>query len=168
MVVVFLDIDGVLNSEQYMRSKKGTVYAEGFQYPGLEWWADGLDPEAMERLNRLVEQTGAEIVVSSTWRLGGDVGWLQQLLEIKGFRGQVVGVTPHYGDGPRSREITAWVNRFGPERYVVLDDDSDAEIPGKTVRTSSRCGLTDEDVDKAVGILGEKGRPRDAVDPGRG
>lgn len=167
MVVVFLDIDGVLNSEQYMKTKKGTVYAEGFQYPGLEWWADGLDPEAMERLNRLVERTGAEIVVSSTWRLGGDVEWLQKILEMRGFRGRVIGVTPRYGDGPRSREIAAWVDRFGPKRYVVLDDDSDAEIPGKTVRTSFRCGLTDEDVDKAVGILGEKKAPHSAVGPGR-
>lgn len=55
-LVLFLDIDGVLNSVETMRSGRWNAGTET------------LDPENVERLDRLIQLTGAVVVVSSTWR----------------------------------------------------------------------------------------------------
>jgi len=41
------------------------------------------------------------------------------------------------------------------ESYVILDDDNDAEIPGRFVQTSAKTGLTEADASRAVRILEE-------------
>jgi HAD domain in Swiss Army Knife RNA repair proteins len=53
MKIIFLDIDGVLNC-------KGTPNPRKFPYI--------VDPKLLNRLQRLLERTGAEVVLSSTWR----------------------------------------------------------------------------------------------------
>ena len=78
--IVVLDFDGVLNSTAYQvrRNAGGRL---------------GLDPEAVVRLNRLIADTGAEVVVSSTWRLQRTRQQLQTELDAAGFRGIVRGAT---------------------------------------------------------------------------
>lgn len=55
MKVIFLDVDGVLNSEKDLLEAKGK--SELFDRP-------------LALLKELVESTKAKIVVSSTWRIG--------------------------------------------------------------------------------------------------
>ena len=58
--VIFLDVDGVLNNGSWameMYDKGIRVYRDGILF----------EP-ALERLKRLVDATGAIIVVSSSWR----------------------------------------------------------------------------------------------------
>lgn len=59
MKIIFLDIDGVLNSEVYYRivdrSKK-------------DW--SRFDPKAVELIKKLLNEFSAKIVISSTWRFG--------------------------------------------------------------------------------------------------
>lgn len=157
MKVIFLDFDGVLNSALYARTEEYQKHAGGASWhsvDSLKWWSYGLDSVAVERLNSLVERTGAKVVISSSWRLGATQEWLVQILTSRGFTGEVVGVTPAYGgDEPRHKEIEGWIETHRPEGYVVIDDDADAEIAGRFVYTSSHCGLTDDDVDEAVRIL---------------
>ena len=52
MKVLFLDVDGVLNSQRL-----GTP--------------DGMRPWCVTQLARIVKESGCKIVVSSTWRAGG-------------------------------------------------------------------------------------------------
>lgn len=156
MKVIFLDFDGVLNSVLYAKTEEYQTHAGGASWhsvDSLKWWSYGLDATRVELLNQLVERTGAKVVISSSWRLGATQEWLVQVLVSRGFRGEVVGVTPAYGDEPRCKEIEGWIEVHRPESYVVIDDDADAEIRGRFVLTSSHCGLTAEDVDEAVRIL---------------
>ena len=60
MRIVFLDFDGVLNSHAYFNAR-----TEKFEDVGE---AGELDPTAVERLNRIIDATGALVVVSSSWR----------------------------------------------------------------------------------------------------
>lgn len=153
MRVIFLDIDGVLNSIRYYETELGKAHIEALEYPSLEWWASGIDPAAVTRLNQLIAQTGAKVVISSTWRYGAPEGWLQKVLEARGFEGEVIGATPHFPELSRKYEISAWLNEHKPEAYVVLDDDADAEIQGRFVRTGHHFGLLDKDVEEAKRIL---------------
>jgi len=56
MKVNFLDIDGMLNSGQYIKVLDGD-----FDVP-----INQMDPVAVARLNTITDATGAKIVVSST------------------------------------------------------------------------------------------------------
>lgn len=155
MKVIFLDFDGVLNSEIWYRRRFNEMDMDSIvsKYPYYEF-----DPLAMKQLNRIIEETSAKVVISSTWRIGRTVEELQQLLNMVGFEGEIIDTTPHFfargsdNDGnkisytvPRGCEIDWWLSETGKfkrinwsierhkeymekaivKNYVILDDDSD-------------------------------------------
>lgn len=149
VIVVFLDFDGVLNDEAYL------LRSDRDEEPGLSmwWWAKALDPALVELLNGLLERTGAKVVVSSSWRVGASKEWLQSVLESRGFKGEVIDVTPRSYGCNRSDEIEAWLLTHEVESFVILDDDERARIEGRFVRTSMKVGLTRRHIEKAEAIL---------------
>jgi hypothetical protein len=154
MKIIFLDFDGVLNSEKWYRSRSKTVdqHDVSSQYPFYE-----IDPHAVYLLNKIVKETDSKIVVSSTWRLGRSIEELTEILKHHNFEGEIIDKTPHFGaptrfDGvekpgytiPRGCEIDWWLDQKGFQRinwsiekqreyiqksevknYIILDDDSD-------------------------------------------
>jgi hypothetical protein len=155
MKIIFLDFDGVLNSENWYRrrfNEIGTTDISG-KYPLYEF-----DPLSIKELNRIVEQTGASVVVSSSWRVGNRIEDLQQMLDAVGFVGNVIDTTPRFSTKgidnnqnpttytiPRGCEIEWWLKETGKfqrinwslemqleyleksivKNYIILDDDSD-------------------------------------------
>lgn len=112
--VVFLDIDGVLNS-------LGSVLALGDP-------SHHLDPVSVGLVARLCKETGAEIVVSSSWRIGRTVQTLQNELDRLGatkLADRFIGRTGDGHNGHRGRQIREWLQTNGQRPYVILDDDSD-------------------------------------------
>lgn len=152
--VLFLDFDGVINSTAFHETREKQKPNFEPAKLSMEWWAEGIDPDAVGRLNGLLKRTGAKVVVSSSWRLGTDRAWLQRVLEMRGFEGDVIGITERY-TGNRCFEIRRWLETTRVQSFAILDDDWDARIVGHFVKTDSAVGLTDEDVEKAVEILGE-------------
>jgi len=153
--LVFCDIDGVLNSRVFLA---GLRPPPGLVADGPEWWAEMLDREAVGRLNRLLAETGASVVVSSSWRLGSTAEALQTILDLGGFEGAVVGVTPHLSEQPRGEEIQRYLASHPAEAFVILDDEDDmGELLSSLVRTSFDTGLLDEHVERAKKALGGPG-----------
>lgn len=74
--VLFLDIDGVLNSLRYLKNNPGAF--DPVQGPR------SIDPEAAGRLNSILERTNAMVVVTSTWRLSYSIKRLESLLRSRG------------------------------------------------------------------------------------
>jgi hypothetical protein len=112
MKIIFLDIDGVLNSHyDYERY--------GFDY---------IDSGLVEILKGIVFATKAEIVLSSTWRLNdSDRAFVRSALRYKML--DFVGITPYLESKPRAEEIKLWLeNNPHVIRYAILDDDSDAGL----------------------------------------
>ena len=108
---------------------------------------------ALERLKRLVDATGAIIVVSSSWRqIPTAYGHLKDWLEKFGMT--IWDKTPYIGTC-RGDDITAWFNiNPGEWSYVILDDDDDmGEHMGHLVQTDFDVGLIDTDVERAMIIL---------------
>lgn len=94
--VLFLDFDGVINSTAFHETREKQKPNFEPAKLSMEWWAEGIDPDAVGRLNGLLKRTGAKVVVSSSWRLGTDRAWLQRVLEMRGFEGDVIGITERY------------------------------------------------------------------------
>ena len=145
--VIFLYIDGVLNSASYDRIR------------GAE---DGnIDPTRMPLLKKIVNETGAEIVLSSSWRkLWEPEGLDEVCLELNciynSFGLRIADKTPLLGN--RGEEITLWLEKH-PEvkEYVVLDDAFGGwgVHEAHLVQTSAFIGkgLMDKHVDEAIKIL---------------
>ncbi len=143
--LVFLDIDGVLNSDAFFARE-----------PDANIDRD-LDRLAVARLDRICTKGAATVVISSTWRLDMTTAELAALLADHGFRGEVVGATPSL-PGPRGGEIDAWLDEHrGWRAFVILDDQNDmGRLRRRLVRTTMSRGLLDEHVDAALALLARR------------
>lgn len=139
--VVFLDIDGVLN----------TIFTWG-RRPH----AAALEPARVARINTLCAETGAVVVVTSTWRRLFELDDLRALLAGAGLTAPIVGVTPCLDTGHRRDEIRFWVNSRPepPARFVIFDDDETAGIAGHFVWIARSRGVEDWHIDRAREVLG--------------
>src|SRR3990172_6243079 len=104
--ILFLDLDGCLNSELFFISRQQDIIHK--KYPLSE-----LDPNSIQLLNALIKETFSKVVISSTWRLGRTIQQLQDILNAVGFEGEIIGKTPvlnQKGDWVvRGNEIHAWL-----------------------------------------------------------
>lgn len=152
MKVIFLDIDGVMNC--YHKDEK---------------WSDRKDrvhmihDDLVERLNQIVEKTGAKMVLSSTWRKTSD--W-HEIMNAAGIKDVWLGRTicldkERFASGTpgaewmgRGKEIQAWLDENKVERYCILDDDSDMLPHQKHFKTSIFTGgLTQSISDEVIEYL---------------
>ncbi len=139
--IVFLDFDGVLNSDQSV-SHLGTRY---------RFW-----PPSIKALNHLLRQTGARIVVTSTWRehwtLRENAGALQRDGVLPGC---VVGKTPASA-GERGLEIDSWLRSvpYTVASFVILDDKDDMAMHrDRLVQVDPRTGLGLPQAQRAIELL---------------
>ena len=87
MKIIFLDIDGVLNCQQgYIDGFCGYVDGPGFKYQKFY-------PPSKDLLNKLIEDTGAKVVISSSWRKDG-LHRMQEIWKAEGMSGEVIDTTP--------------------------------------------------------------------------
>ena len=155
MKVIFLDIDGVLNSQQ--ESVSGNVNGT-FDYEGINRVSLGL-------LRLVVELTDAKIVISSTWRHDGYEG-IAGAFEAQGWRGLImrkiiIGITP-WLTGVRGDEIQHWIDEQGDVTdYVIIDDDSDMldDQIEHFVHTDGVIGFNIYDAVRVLDILGVENDP---------
>ena len=155
---IFLDIDGVLNSIEYYKEKPQHERWKELKDKldkHIAWGVCNIDPKAVKLLNKLVNETGAQIVVSSSWR--GDIA-LQTIFSLSGIEKPIYGETPRLTSGFRGQEIKLWLEKQSkPYKFVIIDDDSDMFDDQKPyfIHTDYKFGLTKSDVAKAIKILNE-------------
>jgi hypothetical protein len=125
MRVVFLDIDGVLNCDS-------TPNPRNFPYI--------VDPKLLARLKKMLDRTGAKVVLSSTWRLD-PVG----LLAAKHFGVPFIDVSPDMPKRPRRDEVLTWLSKHPKvRRYAIIDDEDDELDDLPLFQPSCKTGITPE------------------------
>lgn len=166
--IIFLDVDGVLNSQvfffkrKYLREKRERLGHYEFNLEEHDP-ANEIDPYKVSLLNKIVEATDAKVVVSSTWRRLYSLENLRSFLFQKGFCGEIIGITPTKYENyraQREKEIFAWLKKHNKKgkhnSFVVLDDqlfNIDKEFPDNFVRTDAKFGLTLKLTKQAINIL---------------
>lgn len=146
--IIFLDVDGVLNN--------GTWAEEMYEQSVRVYHDDLLYEPSLVQLRRIVDETGAVIVISSSWRqVPTAYGHLKEWLEKYGM--EIHDKTPYVG-GERGDDITGWFNRHpGEYKYVILDDDDDmGRHMEHLVRTDFGTGLTEQKADECIRRLGTR------------
>ena len=156
MNYLFLDIDGVLNTGQY----SNYLVDNGL----CETDTDGylFDPEAVKNLEYIIEETDAKIIITSTWRLDGN---MQALWYNRNLVGEVIGVTPTIQKekgigiikiwyGHKGMEVEEWLsaNATAPYKYAILDDEDDylENQSDHLILTDPMTGITKEVADKVI------------------
>jgi hypothetical protein len=160
MKVIFLDNDGVvcLSSEWGGRSKKKLKYLK--EFPGVEDLPayikmDNFNSKAVKILNSILEQTGAEIVVSSDWKLYCTLDELKEMFTKYGVIKQPIDTTPniplkydkqYYTKGElaeyRVMEIKNWMKEHPEVTQWVAIDDLDLGEKFGPISGNSNGGLT--------------------------
>lgn len=154
MKVIFLDIDGVLNSASFMKARQKDF--DTVDKSEEDRWLDMLDQEAVNLLNKAVKATSANIVVSSTWRILHSAEKLSFFLKEKGFIGSIIDITPSFSGKPRGDEIQAWLDKNQIDDFVIIDDDNDmGELSHRLVQTSWQTGIQQQHVDKIISMLSQ-------------
>lgn len=149
--ILFLDIDGVLNGHDFDHGAQSNTIRR----------------DCVERLNRVLDEAGAQIVLSSAWRYMVLCGAMTldgfgYMLRSHGVRsGRLIGLTGkdtqvegQAGEEERGRLIREWLAEH-PEvtRYAVVDDMQLGFAGMPIVRTDGARGLTDADAEALVALL---------------
>lgn len=150
--VLFLDIDGVLNSQSSAMALGGYPHSfDGYDLKRFDWVSVGL-------IRLLCGETKTSIVLSSSWRI------LHSVIEVaNGLDLPVIDKTPVLS-GYRGTEIQDWLDRH-PEvlHYAIVDDDSDMLSKQKKcfVKTNPLDGLQFKHYKRLKEILNDpsKGLP---------
>lgn len=137
MKVIFLDIDGVLNTPKLLQK--------------FGW--NFIDDILVALLSRIVRETNSKIVLSSTWRIEeNDKNLVIQALSRHGL--EIFDVTPVLkrsgGWVQRSEEIQAWLDGVSVDKFAILDDAADAHIEGSFFQTNEKLGLTVQIAEKVI------------------
>lgn len=155
--IIFLDIDGVLNWEE-SKSRCGLYL--------------GIDTVRVKRLARIIEATGAKIVLTSTWKENFEIGAYRQSNPVGKYlnnklRKQGLTIYDKIPDMPwsnRADGIMQWLNQHKEVTgYAILDDQwfnkyGNVIILNHLVKTvdnfdEKSSGLTDDLVEKTIKIL---------------
>ena len=167
--IIFLDFDGVLNTENYnlVLKRKGKICQD--EYGAL------FDPNAVKQLKRIVDATGADIVIESSWKyLGLDA--MKELWEIRNLPGRVIDITPSSVSDEylsnvdldnldasmlhcKGLEISSWLSEKGQSntRYVIIDDEYVVleSQSSNFILIIPYEGITEEQANQAISILNE-------------
>lgn len=120
--VLFLDFDGVLNSEASFRWERRKM---------TEQIQNTLSPIACSNLQYALDKVPEmKIVISSTWRLMHTMEQLKAKLTEYGVdASRVIDITPNSFSRHRGREIGMWLDEHAEvTRAVIVDDDRDAHV----------------------------------------
>lgn len=148
MKYILLDFDGVLTSDAFTRLCIFEHRRENLF--DVDWFA----PSCIDALRYLVEETGANIVVSSSWRDLGEYR-LRKLWDYNRMPGcldETQPTTPEY-ILMKVDAMKHWISTHKEDRFVVLDDDN-LDVPN-LIKTKPQEGLTLHDAKKAVKILND-------------
>ncbi len=154
MDVLFLDFDGVLNSDNYCALVKDL-------YGGSLPEDEPLDPFLVQRLSGFLVKNNLAVVFSTNWRFRYAEEQLHSFLLRKGLSPdvQVLGATPWPSVAPyqslynaehRGECVKAWLDDHrNVEAHLVLDDSTDTLDELEWVLTDESRGLSLQDLARA-------------------
>lgn len=153
--IIFLDIDGVLNNAEWVR----TLYEENRKKGQLSYFErheNEIDPTRVKMISDFAIEMNASIVISSSWRKLHPLYEINDMLIENGlYEGvQPIGITPSLNSGYRGEEVQYWLEQ-NPHvtSYVIFDDDGDFYPHQPLVKTSWEEGLLPIHIEQARDIF---------------
>lgn len=144
--ILFLDIDGVMNSKLYFKNSFNPDEDDS-----------RFDVYSVYLVKKLVEEFSLKIVITSHWRSGMVEKLMSELKrnELMSFLHKD-SFTPILRSAQRGTEIKAWLDSHpGINDYIIIDDNENMleEQKCRFVKTDAFAGLLDENYYDAREIL---------------
>lgn len=133
MIVIFTDIDGVLNPH----------------------WSKKWSKKSIELYNKLCDKYELKVVITSTWRIAHNIDILNDIFKEQGITTDIYDYTPIL-EKERGLEIKEWLDNNICDNFIVIDDKtSDIEpfINKNVVKCRSWVGFSQEEYDEICKIL---------------
>lgn len=151
MKVIFLDFDGVLNSDTY--------------YEEHNWSAPFIDESRLVLLKRIVDATDAKIVLSTSWKMywekdpalcKSEGKYINEVFAKYGMYIYDKTIDIDYDAECRVDEINDWFDQNQVDKYVAIDD-MNLKLPVEHfVRTKAHIlGIDEENVQRVISLLNE-------------
>jgi len=133
--IVILDLDGVLITTPPW--KRDARHEDGYS---------DFNPICVNKLNEILEETGYDIVLSSTRRIWVDIDQMNLYFENRGILKSIISYIPLYDVVSRKEEIELFLTEYEPNNYIIIDDDKSLsdlseEIKSKWIQTEFLIGL---------------------------
>jgi len=137
--LIFLDIDGVLNSEHF------------YQITPYYTW-DLFDPVCVILLNKLIKENNAFLIISSDWRKTYGISQIRDIFKQNKIKGTIIDCTSI--EFNKEKGINEYLKKLSKKlkvNYIVLDDEK-LNI-NNLVQTNLKYGFSFKDYEKASKIL---------------
>lgn len=184
--LIFLDLDGVYNSDLFYKEKFGEIIYKSSKKPihrvvtdflrkrykkkeitKYDYYEQNMCPKVMTLINELCIETNSCVVISASMRNGHDLEEIRDIFKHCGATFTIIDKTPYTGY-ERGTEISKWLKDnslewFGQQyydfhRYIIFDDDEDFLINqlSNFFKVDNYCGLTPTVVNNARKFLTHK------------
>jgi hypothetical protein len=150
MKILFLDIDGVLNS------KRSDYAFDGRPHDFSARQMAFFDMVAVALVRKLCAATGCSVVLSSDWRYNTTAHAAAAALDLP-----IMDITPMLHKVSRGVEIHAWLGAHPEVTHYAIVDDINAMLPDQQrhfVQTDETCGLSLDDFHRLHMILAREGK----------
>lgn len=168
--IIFLDFDGVLNTEycQRLLQREGKTCQDKH--------GACFDPRTVKQLQTIVDMTHADIVIESSWKYLG-LEAMQEMWQDRQLPGRVIDITPSFVSDSillstdleqispsalhcKGAEISSWLhdNKMQDTPYVIIDDEYvilESQRP-HFILTNPYDGLTEELAMRAINVLNQQ------------
>lgn len=137
MKVIFLDIDGVLNTKI-----KGVIEESKLIY-----------------LRKIIDATGAVVFITSLWSAFNTIGLNELIQQLNDYDIVCIDYIHNHSLKMKDEHVEEYLSSH-PEitSYVIVDDNEyefEKKFPLHFVQTNTRYGLTEKDSIKIISILNE-------------
>ena len=161
MKIIFLDIDGVLNTEETFVKRKEKYKKTGIY--DLE-----IDEYRIKYLKNIIDKTKAKIVLSSSWRyffkkendliIPKHNDGIELCKIFEKYNIEIYDITKKNGYLTREEQIKDWISENNVDSFIVIDDETlDIENQIKTNfyinNNEGLIGLCESHVDLAINLL---------------
>lgn len=153
MKYLFLDFDGVLNTERYQARLQRENKSTTDEYGPL------FDPKAIANLRRLLERTeNVDIVIASSWRYLYGRDELNEMWKKRNMPDSICHILPLQSKcASRGEEIAEFLRSFDDIHcsYIILDDEDafSEEQHANWIRVNPTTGISNDDVERAIKTL---------------
>lgn len=151
----FLDFDGVLNTVQY----KAQCGIQGL--PDSDKYGPIFDPKTVNNLQRLIGETGTEVVIISSWRYILSNQSLREMWKDRGLPETLIHILDpnrELSNFSKGEQIENFISSQPNNPYVILDDESEEFLDfqlSHLIHINPVTGLKKENVDQAILILNQ-------------
>ena len=138
--IIILDLDGVLITSPSWESDN--LHEDGYSDFNLN---------CVNNLNKIIKDTGYDIVLSSSRRLKVDIYKMNEYFRNRGVSKEIIAYIPDYNVDDerklnRREEIEIFLETYQPKNYLILDDDkslsgANEEIKSNWIQTYLMTGL---------------------------